>query len=56
MELCQMEALVSVNIHTEVLRSHFIGCGVCLNACAAEAISLLKKDEEDLILLLLPEL
>ncbi|MCK4991689.1 MAG: 4Fe-4S binding protein, partial [Bacteroidales bacterium] len=46
MELCQMEALVSVNSHTEVLRSHCIGCGVCLNVCAAEAISLLKKDEE----------
>jgi len=46
MELCQMEALVSVNSHTEVLRSHCIGCGVCLNVCATEAISLLKKDEE----------
>jgi electron transport complex protein RnfB len=46
MELCQMEALVSVNNHTEVLRSHCIGCGVCLNACANKAISLVKKDEE----------
>jgi len=46
MELCQMEALVSVNNHTEVLRSHCIGCGVCLNVCATEAISLLKTDEE----------
>ena len=41
-----MEALVSVNSHTEVLRSHCIGWGVCLNACATEAISLMKKDEE----------
>ena len=46
MELCQMDALISVNSHTEVLRSHCIGCGVCLNACATEAISLLKKDQE----------
>jgi Fe-S-cluster-containing hydrogenase component 2 len=41
-----MEALVSVNSHTEVLRSHCIGCGVCLNACANEAISLVKKEKE----------
>ncbi len=46
MELCQMDALISVNSHTEVLRSHCIGCGVCLNACATEAISLLKKEKE----------
>jgi Pyruvate/2-oxoacid:ferredoxin oxidoreductase delta subunit len=46
MELCQMEALVSVNSHTEVLLSHCIGCGVCLNACANEAISLVKKEKE----------
>ncbi len=46
MELCQMDALVSVNNHTEVLRSHCIGCGVCLNACATEAISLMKTEKE----------
>jgi len=46
MELCQMDALISVNSHTEVLRSHCIGCGVCLNACATEAITLLKRDKE----------
>ena len=46
MEICQMDALISVNNHTEVLRSHCIGCGVCLNVCATEAISLMKKDEE----------
>ena len=46
MELCQMDALISVNSHTEVLSSHCIGCGVCLNTCATEAISLLKKDKE----------
>ena len=41
-----MEALISVNNHTEALRSHCIGCGVCLNGCATEAISLMKKEEE----------
>lgn len=41
-----MDALVSVNSHTEVLRSHCIGCGVCLNACAFDAISLLKTGKE----------
>jgi electron transport complex protein RnfB len=46
MELCQMEALVSVNNHTEVLRSHCIGCGVCVNVCPAEAISLMKTEKE----------
>ena len=46
MELCQMDALISVNSHTEVLSSHCIGCGVCLNACATEAITLMKKEEE----------
>ena len=46
MELCQMDALISVNSHTEVLSSHCIGCGVCLNACAIEAITLMKKEEE----------
>jgi Fe-S-cluster-containing hydrogenase component 2 len=46
MELCQMDALVAVNNHTEVLRDHCIGCGVCLNVCATEAISLLKTEKE----------
>ncbi len=46
MELCQMDAMVSVNNHTEVLRSHCIGCGVCLNACQTDAISLLKTEKE----------
>jgi len=46
LELCQMDALVSVNNHTEVLRSHCIGCGVCVNVCATEAISLMKTEKE----------
>jgi Fe-S-cluster-containing hydrogenase component 2 len=46
MEVCQMEALVSVNNHTEVLRSHCIGCGVCVNACTSDAISLMKKEKQ----------
>ena len=45
-ELCQMDALVSVNNHTEVVRNRCIGCGVCLNACATEAISLVKTIKE----------
>jgi electron transport complex protein RnfB len=45
-EICQMEALVSVNNHTEVLRSHCIGCGNCLNVCSSEAITLMKKEHE----------
>jgi electron transport complex protein RnfB len=45
-EICQMDALVSVNNHTEVLLSHCIGCGNCLNVCASEAISLMKKEKE----------
>jgi len=46
MEICQMEALVSVNNHTEVLLSQCIGCGNCLNVCTSEAISLMKKEKE----------
>jgi len=46
MEICQMDALISVNNHTEVLRSHCIGCGICLNVCDYEAITLLKKEKE----------
>jgi NAD-dependent dihydropyrimidine dehydrogenase PreA subunit len=46
MEVCQMDALVSINNHTEVLSSHCIGCGNCLNVCDNEAITLLKKDKE----------
>jgi len=46
MEICQMDALVSVNSHTEVLQSHCIGCGNCLNVCTSDAISLLKKEKE----------
>jgi Pyruvate/2-oxoacid:ferredoxin oxidoreductase delta subunit len=46
LELCQMDALVSVNNHTEVLRSHCIGCGVCVNVCATDAISLMKTEKE----------
>lgn len=45
-QLCQMEALVPVNNHTEVLGNRCIGCGVCLNACSSGAISLKKKDKE----------
>ena len=46
MELCQMDALIPVNNHTEVLTNRCIGCGVCLNACAFDAISLLKTRKE----------
>lgn len=46
MEICQMDALVSVNNHTEVLRSHCIGCGNCVNVCAHEAITLVKKEKQ----------
>jgi Fe-S-cluster-containing hydrogenase component 2 len=48
MELCQMEALVSVQNHTEVLRSHCIGCGVCVNVCVTGAISLMKTEKEEI--------
>jgi len=41
-----MDALISVNNHTEVLRSHCIGCGNCLNVCDNEAITLVKKEKE----------
>ena len=47
MELCQMDALVSVNNHTEVLRNQCIGCGVCLNVCSTEAITLMKTEKEE---------
>ena len=46
MEICQMDAPVSVNNHTEILRSHCIGCGNCLNVCDNEAITLVKKEKE----------
>lgn len=46
MEICQMDALISVNNHTEVLQSHCIGCGNCLNVCDNEAITLVKKEKE----------
>ena len=41
-----MDALISVNNHTEVLQSHCIGCGNCLNVCDNEAITLVKKEKE----------
>ena len=47
MELCQMDALIPVNNHTEVLLNHCIGCGVCLNVCATRAIYLVKKEKEE---------
>lgn len=47
LELCQMDALIPVNKHTEVLLNHCIGCGVCLNVCPTEAISLVKKEKEE---------
>jgi Fe-S-cluster-containing hydrogenase component 2 len=43
-----MEALISVNSHTEVKRALCIGCGVCVNACTSEAISLKKKEREQI--------
>jgi ferredoxin len=48
LDLCQMEALISVNSHTEVKRALCIGCGVCVNACTSEAISLKKKEREQI--------
>ncbi|RPI46270.1 MAG: 4Fe-4S dicluster domain-containing protein [Bacteroidetes bacterium] len=46
MERCQMDALVRVNSHTEVLLDRCIGCGVCVNACPSGAIYLNKKERE----------
>jgi len=46
LEKCQMDALVSVNNHTEVLPSHCIGCGLCLSTCAFDAISIVNKEKE----------
>ena len=46
MEICQMDAPISVNNHTEVLLSHCIGCGNCLNVCENGAITLVKKEKE----------
>lgn len=48
MEICQMDALVPVNNHTEVVRVKCIGCGNCLNVCDSEAISLLKKEKVEI--------
>jgi Fe-S-cluster-containing hydrogenase component 2 len=45
MEICQMDALVPEDDHTEVLRSHCIGCGVCLNVCPTGAIILVRKEK-----------
>lgn len=48
MELCQMDALIPVNNHTEVKRDNCIGCGVCFNACTSGAISLKRKEKEQI--------
>ena len=45
MEICQMDALVAVNSHTEVVQEKCIGCGNCLNVCEFEAISLERKEK-----------
>jgi ferredoxin len=45
-EVCPMEALISVNSHTEVRMNRCIGCGVCVGACTSNAISLRKKEKE----------
>jgi Fe-S-cluster-containing hydrogenase component 2 len=47
-EYCQMDALVSVHHHTEVLDSHCIGCGVCLQACSSGAITLKKAEQKSI--------
>lgn len=46
MDLCQMEALVAVNSHTEVCPDRCIGCGVCVNVCPSGAILLKRKEKE----------
>jgi len=46
MDICQMDALISVNNHTEVLTTHCIGCGNCIKSCTSEAITLKKKEKE----------
>jgi heterodisulfide reductase subunit A-like polyferredoxin len=47
-DLCQFEAL-SVEEVAEVARLSCVGCGVCVPACPSEALTLVRRPDEEIM-------
>ena len=45
-ELCQVDALIPGETHTELLSNRCIGCALCINSCPTGALKLVKKPGE----------
>jgi Na+-translocating ferredoxin:NAD+ oxidoreductase RNF subunit RnfB len=49
-ERCQVNAIVETeDASYEVIREKCIGCALCVSACPTEAITMLRKPEEEVV-------
>ncbi|MGD8992978.1 MAG: 4Fe-4S binding protein, partial [Desulfobacterales bacterium] len=48
-ERCQVNAIEERDGFNEVIREKCIGCGLCVSTCPSEAISLLRKQPEEIV-------
>ncbi len=49
-ERCQVHAIEEKEDAYEVIKEKCIGCGLCISTCPSDAISLIRKNAEDIIL------
>lgn len=49
-ERCQVEAIAETDGKYAVIREKCIGCGLCVSTCPSDAITLVRKNAEDIVL------
>ena len=49
-ERCQVNAIEQVEDSYRIIKDKCIGCGLCVTTCPTEAIQLLRKQQEDIVL------
>jgi electron transport complex protein RnfB len=49
-ERCQVNAIEERDGYNEIIREKCIGCGLCVSTCPSEAISLIRKQPEEIVL------